>query len=87
MRLGKRTAKLVREAMVLGFVEGAWAETTGLGATIPPDREIVIRVLRAARAHPDLYPSLSKVEADLPESETLAWLRQQPSAVGGEQRG
>lgn len=86
MKLGKRTAKLVREAMVLAFVEGAYAESAGLGAKIPPDRDIVIRVLRAARANADLYPSLSKVEADLPESDTVTWLRQQLAAgtAGGE---
>ena len=67
MKLGKRTAKLVREAIVLAHVEGAF-----FGAhkplvseeDYPKDSDVVARVLRAAKSNADLYPTLSKVESD-----------------------
>jgi hypothetical protein len=77
-RLGSRTARLVREAAVRGFVQGMRN-----GGEIPPDSVIVANVLRSARSNPDLYPTLSAVEsvdeaADLAEAtmraETLAFL-------------
>lgn len=63
MILGKRTAKLVREAIVLAHVEGAhWAGYSGGGDGYPKDSEVVKRVLRASKSLRDLYPNLSKVE-------------------------
>jgi hypothetical protein len=66
MKLGRRTAKLVQEAAVLGFVEGVvhahgrtWEEAR---RDFPPDLEVLARVLRAAHSHADLYPTLSRVE-------------------------
>lgn len=72
MKLGKRTARLVREAAVLGYVNGAWA-MGGQPATIPPDSAIVAGVIRAARAHSDLHPTLAR--AEFPEGDpAIAWL-------------
>lgn len=66
MKLGKRTERLVREAMVLGFVEGVrWAG--GLVGDLddyPPDSAVQRRVYKAAHKFNDLYPLLSKVERD-----------------------
>jgi hypothetical protein len=66
MRLGKRTAKLVREAAVLGFANGAyWAADRSWSeceANYPKDTRVVADVIRSARNNADLYPTLSKVE-------------------------
>lgn len=71
MRVGKRTARLIREAAVLGFVNGAWS-ATGPGARIPPATAVFAEVVRSARDMPDLYPTLSRVE--LPEDDpAVAW--------------
>jgi hypothetical protein len=66
MKLGKRTAKLVREAIVLAHVEGAhWGRYGGdAPGAYPRDSDVVDRVLYAATRMPDLYPTLSRVEAD-----------------------
>lgn len=74
MKIGKRTARLVREAAVLGFVNGAHSVTPE--ANIPKDSAIVANVIRAARSIPDLYPLLSRAEfpADDP---AVAWLEAQ----------
>jgi hypothetical protein len=61
--LGKRTAKLLREAIVLAHVEGArWAGYHGGGEEYPKDSEVVSRVLSAAVSFNDLYPTLSRTE-------------------------
>lgn len=67
MRLGKRTARLVRQAMVMGFVHGvqhganrSWREAED---EFPGDSVIVANALRAARKNSDLYPTLAKVES------------------------
>lgn len=63
MKVGKRTAKLLREAMVLAFVEGArWGEYHGKDEEFPKDSSIVARVLEASVSMSDLYPTLSKTE-------------------------
>lgn len=73
MRLGKRTARLVREAAVLGYVNGVWSTGAGFKADIPPDTAVFAEVLRAARTLPELYPSLSR--AELPEDDpVVAWI-------------
>jgi hypothetical protein len=62
--LGKRTAKLLQEAILLAHVEGArWAGYHGgVAAGYPKDSEVVGRVLSAAVSFEDLYPTLSKLE-------------------------
>lgn len=76
MRLGKRTAKLVREAAVLGFANGAyWAADrtwSEVEANYPKDTAVVVDVVRAARNNADLYPTLSKVEIDDETATALA---------------
>jgi len=71
VRLGKRTARLVREAAVLGFVEGAWwrgGHTTAADARAdyPKDADVLAWVMRSARSNRDLYPLLSNVDDDNP---------------------
>ncbi len=62
MRLGKRTAKIVREAIVLAHVEGArWAGHVDPD-NYPKDSTVVRRVLAAASNMPDLYPHLSRLD-------------------------
>ncbi len=62
MRLGKRTERLVREAMVLGFAEGArWAGRVDPEAH-PNDSTVQDWVFSTARSFNDLYPLLSRVE-------------------------
>lgn len=63
MKLGKRTAKLVREAAIAGFVAG---NRYGPDPTEPPDgfpndTQIWIYTLRVARKCEDVYPSLARV--------------------------
>lgn len=63
MKLGKRTAKLLREAIVLAHVEGAqWGQVHGRDATYPKDSDVVRRVLTAAVSFSDLYPTLAKLD-------------------------
>jgi hypothetical protein len=67
VRLGKRTARLVRQAAVAGFVNGTrFAQGRSLSdveANFPGDTWVVVQMLRTARAHPDLYPTMAKVES------------------------
>ncbi len=70
MKLGKRTAKLVREAAVAGFVMGTrWTGYHGDDSSFPDDTDILVRALRCAEKFPDLYPTLSKVESDEVEAD------------------
>lgn len=63
MRLGKRTAKLVREAIVLAHVEGArWAGHVDPD-NYPKDSDVVRKVLISATRLGDLYPTLSTLDA------------------------
>lgn len=65
--IDKRTARLVREAMVLGYANGAWdghAKARGgqdLPDDYPKDSEVVAGVLRSARSSKDLYPTLGRL--------------------------
>lgn len=81
MRLGKHTARLVRQAAVAGFVNGTrYAQgctAAEVDAGFPRDSYIVASVLRTARAHGDNFPTLAKVEsvdeaADAAEAEMKA---------------
>lgn len=63
--IGALTAReqvLVREAAVMGYVQGALS-TGGsvLGEKIPPDSVVLRRVVAACQAVPELYPMLGKV--------------------------
>jgi hypothetical protein len=72
VKIGKRARRLIQEAAVLGYVNGVWS-VAGSDAEIPPDIAVAAEVIRAARAHPDLYPTLSRVE--LPDDDPItAWL-------------
>ena len=71
MKLGKRTAQLVREAAVLGFAEGArWAgyhhTSAEDRANYPRDSVVLADALRSARSFSDLYPTLARVEREAP---------------------
>lgn len=52
-------AGVLREALVLAFVEGAWA--CPAATLVPPDSRIVEIVLRAARHNRDRFPHLAVV--------------------------
>lgn len=67
MKLGKRTAKLLGEAIVLAFVEGSrWGQShprkLGDDDEFPRDREIVEQTLAASTSFRDVYPTLSKLD-------------------------
>lgn len=56
--LSKREQRLVREAAVMGYVQGVRSQPGSHGATIPHDNEIVTRVIDACAAMRDLYPTI-----------------------------
>jgi hypothetical protein len=70
MRVGKRTARLVAEAMVLAFVQGSrWGQVHPLTLSdeeakeaFPKDSQIIAGVLRDARSFRDTFPTLSRAE-------------------------
>ena len=72
MKVSKRTEQLIREAAVLGFVQGS--RLAGQRVEIPKDSEVVRRVLRAAESFSDLYPTLSKVDPQTPFLLPPQWL-------------
>lgn len=61
MKISHHTERLIREAAVLGYVNGAWSAGAQPGST-PPDLDILAGVLRTARSNADLYPTLSGIE-------------------------
>lgn len=67
MKIGTRTARLVREAAIAGYVNGSrfaqYRSPTEVDADFPQDSLIVAGVLKTARAHGDLYRTLAKVES------------------------
>ena len=69
--IGPRTAKLLWEAMVLGYANGAWdgaprTETGGIDRErYPKDQEIIAGVLRSAKSQKDLYPTLGRLAEKL----------------------
>jgi hypothetical protein len=94
MKLGKRTAKLVREAAVAGFVQGTrwagWSPARGEPDPFPMDPEIWVMARRCAEKFPDLYPVLAKVEDEeydaaraASQAEVAAWLRRRMEPLGG----
>lgn len=58
--LSTRERRLVREAAVMGWVQGVRSQPGGHTATIPPDASIVTTVLDACLAFPDLYPTIHR---------------------------
>ena len=76
MKVGKRADALIREAAVAGYVNGFWDAGGRSTTDVPPDTIVTAEVFRTARAHPDLYPTLSRVE--LPDNHPVAqWLEAQ----------
>lgn len=67
--LTEREQALVREAAVLGFVQGVRATSAAPPNPFPGDRDIVIGVLDAVGSFADLYPTLAALgeEADADE--------------------
>lgn len=51
--MSERERRLVREAAVMGYVQGTRAPA---GAAVPPDTQIVATVISACQHMPDLYP-------------------------------
>lgn len=61
--LSPREMRLIKEAAVMGYVEGAWSQ----GATkkdIPKDTVILQMVIRSCLANSDLYPLISNYRTD-----------------------
>lgn len=61
--LKPRDQRLVREAAVMGFVQGtrAGSQRYDDGEPFPKDMEIVERVLIAMEGFPDLYPTFRRL--------------------------
>lgn len=59
--LSEREQMLVKEAAVMGFVQGNLVRPKDR-SEFPHDRDIVIRVLTHVRSVPDLYPNLAALE-------------------------
>lgn len=68
MRVGRRTARLVHEAAILGFVQGVrWGQANPHvheGRDLPKGGHIVADLLRDVQMFRDLYPTLSRVETN-----------------------
>lgn len=69
--IGSRTAKLLWQAMVLGYANGHW-DGHGKGRMgedyyedYPKDQSVVAGVLRAAKSQKDLYPDLGRLAEKL----------------------
>lgn len=82
MKVSKRTERLIREAAVMGFVQGAmWGAAHPrymvAGAResgYPRDSQVVADVLRSAHDNSDHYPMLSKVDPRTPFLLPPQWL-------------
>lgn len=64
MRLSAREQLLVREAAVMGYVQGVRAAGSTNHTIIPPDRRIVDLVLGSVPSFTDLYPTLAALFGD-----------------------
>lgn len=82
MKIGKRTAKLIREAAVAGFVAGhQFGPPRGaedIEAEFPTDAAIWVFTLRTARMASENFPALRRIAA---ESAELAADDQRASAA------
>ena len=56
--LSDRERALLREGAVMGYVRGSMA--AGGSQRVPPDEQILVEVVDACLAHPDLYPTLTR---------------------------
>lgn len=56
--LSPRERRLVREAAVMGYVQGVRAVPGSFDVKIRPDREIVSMVIDACSSFPELYPTI-----------------------------
>lgn len=59
--LSERERRLVREAAVMGYVQGTLAPA---GAPIPPDSETAFRVVSSALDFPEQYPVLHWLDGE-----------------------
>jgi hypothetical protein len=63
--IGKRTAQLLRDAIVLAHVEGVWwGRAVPRGSQedqYPKDSEVIAKVLEAARRNKDHYGALGRL--------------------------
>jgi hypothetical protein len=63
--IGKRTARLLRDAIVLAHVEGVWwGRAVPRGSQedqYPKDSEVIAKVLEAARRNKDHYGALGRL--------------------------
>lgn len=66
--LSHREQQLVREAAVMGYVQGVRAVPGGHRETIPPDGDIVRLVISSCQSFEDLYPLLGGDIADMVRS-------------------
>lgn len=73
--IGKRTARLLRDAIVLAHVEGSWwargRERADQEDQYPKDSEVIARVLYSASRMKDQYPALGRL-ADRLEADARA---------------
>lgn len=60
--LSIREQRLVREAAVMGYVQGVRSQPGGCTAEIPKDAVIVYQVVDGCLAFDDLYPQINRVE-------------------------
>jgi hypothetical protein len=68
--VGKRTAQLLREAIVLAHVEGWWwTSGSHVGERYPSDSEVIAKVLYAASRMQDSYPALGRLAERLAAEE------------------
>ena len=58
--LSVRERRLVREAAVMGYVQGVLSQPGGSRAAIPHDSDIVSTVIGACLSNPDLYPTIDR---------------------------
>lgn len=58
--LTKREQALIREAAVMGYVQGIRAAGTGRDHGIPPDGQILASVIDGCLAMSDLYPAIRR---------------------------
>jgi hypothetical protein len=60
-KIGPRTTQLLREAIVLAYVEGT-RRPAEPGVPFPKDADIVSLVLASSVSFRDLYPTLSRLD-------------------------
>lgn len=62
--LTPREQALVRDAAVMGFVNGVWAAGGGISReNFPPDSKVIEEVLLLCESQSDLYPTIGGLNA------------------------